>query len=73
MTGGLKVARASVTEWQYLIKLALHEWTGQQVSSYIAGEVLTKMGYNIVYVTAAYLPTVTGQLRHGHRHELRLP
>ena len=34
------------------IKLALHEWTGQHISTYIAGEVLKKMGYEVEYVTA---------------------
>jgi len=38
------------------IKLALNEWTGQHVSTYIAGHVLVKMGYNVEYVVAGYYP-----------------
>ncbi|MDH3715780.1 MAG: ABC transporter substrate-binding protein [Gammaproteobacteria bacterium] len=60
MMAGLKATYAAVPESQDPIKLALHEWTGQHISSYIAGEVLKKMGYNVEYVTAAYLPSATG-------------
>ena len=38
------------------IKLAINEWTGQHVTTHIAGEILEKMGYNVEYVTAGYLP-----------------
>jgi glycine betaine/proline transport system substrate-binding protein len=41
------------------IKLALAEWTGQHITTYIAGQILEKMGYNVEYVTAAYLPSAT--------------
>ena len=37
------------------IKLALHEWTGQHITTQIAGHVLEKMGYKVEYVTAGYL------------------
>ena len=36
------------------IKLAINEWTGQHVSTHIAGETLKKAGYKIEYVTAGY-------------------
>ncbi len=37
------------------IKLALHEWTGQHITTHIAGHALTSMGYKVEYVTAGYL------------------
>ncbi|QIE45205.1 ABC transporter substrate-binding protein [Pseudohalocynthiibacter aestuariivivens] len=42
------------------IKLSMNEWTGQHVSTRIAGEALKKMGYNVEYVTAGYVPQVQG-------------
>ncbi|QKP76956.1 ABC transporter substrate-binding protein [Methyloligella sp. GL2] len=42
------------------IKLAMNEWTGQHITTKIAGEVLKKMGYNVEYVTAGYIPQVQG-------------
>jgi len=47
---------AGVPESSDPIRIAIHEWTGQHITSYIAGEVLKKMGYNVEYVTAAMLP-----------------
>jgi len=38
------------------IKLALNESTGQHLTTYIAGEILERMGYNVEYVTAGYIP-----------------
>lgn len=46
-------------ESQDPIVLALAEWTGQHITTYIAGEILQRMGYNVEYVTAAYLPSAT--------------
>lgn len=57
---GVNIAQAAVPESQDPIKLALHEWTGQHISTYVAGEALKKMGYNVEYVTAAYFPSATG-------------
>ena len=37
------------------IKLAVNEWTGQHVSTHIAGEMLKKAGYQVEYVTAGYM------------------
>ena len=34
------------------IKLTLHDWTGQLITTQIMGEVLKKAGYNIEYVQA---------------------
>ena len=60
LSAAVKVSHAAAPESSDPIKLALHEWTGQHVSTYIAGEVLKKMGYTVEYVTAAYLPSATG-------------
>ncbi len=48
-----------VPESQDPIKLAIAEWTGQHITTYIAGEILQRMGYNVEYVTASYLPSAT--------------
>ena len=47
---------AGVPESSDPIKLAINEWTGQHVTTYVAGEILKKMGYNVEYVTAGYYP-----------------
>ncbi|MEM7528361.1 MAG: ABC transporter substrate-binding protein [Pseudomonadota bacterium] len=36
------------------IKLAINEWTGQHVTTHVAGEMLKKAGYEVEYVTAGY-------------------
>ncbi len=38
------------------IKLAVNEWTGQHISTHIAGNILEKIGYQVEYVTAGYYP-----------------
>src|SRR5438128_2003477 len=42
------------------IKLAMLEWTGQHVSTHIAGQILEKMGYKVEYVTAGNYPEFSG-------------
>ncbi len=37
------------------IKLAVNEWTGQHVTTHIAGQMLMKAGYKVEYVTAGYM------------------
>jgi len=37
------------------IKLAVNEWTGQHVSTHVAGEMLKAAGYKVEYVTAGYM------------------
>ena len=49
----------NVPESEEPIKLAMNEWTGQHVSTTVAGEVLKRMGYNVEYVTAGYYPQAT--------------
>ena len=38
------------------IKIAINEWTGQNLSAHIAGSVLQDMGYDVEYVTAGAVP-----------------
>lgn len=49
------------------IKLTLHDWTGQLLTTKIMGEVLKKAGYNIEYVQADYLAQFAG-LETGDLH-----
>lgn len=49
------------------IKLTLHDWTGQLVTTNIMGEVLKKAGYNIEYVQADYIAQFAG-LKTGDLH-----
>ena len=41
------------------IKLAVNEWTGQHITTRVAGEILARMGYKVEYVTAGYYPQMT--------------
>jgi glycine betaine/proline transport system substrate-binding protein len=49
------------------IKLTIHDWTGQYVTTHIMGEVLKKAGYNIEYVQADYIAQFAG-LESGDLH-----
>ena len=49
-------AQGAVPESDEPIKLALNEWTGQHISTRVAGEILKRMGYRVEYVTAGYYP-----------------
>ncbi|MBM3465770.1 MAG: hypothetical protein FJX76_27070 [Armatimonadetes bacterium] len=40
------------------IKFPLWEWTGHQVTQYLAGELLKRMGYNVEYIHTAEIPSV---------------
>lgn len=42
------------------IKLTLHDWTGQLITTNLMGEVLKKAGYNVEYVQADYLAQFAG-------------
>jgi glycine betaine/proline transport system substrate-binding protein len=42
------------------IRLTLHDWTGQLITTAIMGAVLQKAGYNVDYVQADYLAQFTG-------------
>lgn len=49
------------------IKLTLHDWTGQLITTQLMGEVLKKAGYSIEYVQADYLAQFPG-LESGDLH-----
>ena len=49
------------------IKLTLHDWTGQLVTTKIMGSVLQKAGYNVEYVQADYIAQFAG-LKTGDLH-----
>lgn len=51
--------QAGAPESKDPIKLAINEWTGQHVTTHIAGTILQRMGYNVEYVTAGYYPQLT--------------
>jgi len=42
------------------IRLTLHDWTGQLITTQIMGEVLKQAGYNVEYVQADYLAQFAG-------------
>ena len=58
---------ASAQESTDPIKLTLHDWTGQLITTKIMGEVLKKAGYNVEYVVADYLAQFAG-LETGDLH-----
>lgn len=41
------------------IIIALHDWTGQHITSHIAGDLLKEKGYKVEYVTIDYLTGLT--------------
>lgn len=41
------------------IKLTINEWSGQTITTHIAGDILKEMGYNVEYVVAGYFPQMT--------------
>ncbi len=49
------------------IKLTLHDWTGQLITTKLMGEVLKRGGYNIEYVQADYIAQFAG-LKTGDLH-----
>ena len=60
MLAGALPAGAFEAESDAPIRLALNEWTGQHITTRIAGETLKKMGYNVEYVVAGYVPQIQG-------------
>ncbi len=51
--GGIQAAELGAADEP--IKLAVNEWTGQHVTTHIAGEMLKAAGYKVDYVTAGYM------------------
>jgi glycine betaine/proline transport system substrate-binding protein len=60
-------AKAQVPETEEPIKLTLHDWTGQLITTEIMGKVLESMGYNVEYVQADYIAQFAG-LESGDLH-----
>ena len=53
-------AGADVPESDNPIIAPLHNWTGAQISSAVAGEILRRMGYNVEYVAISALSAAQG-------------
>jgi len=66
-TGLASIPANAAVESDDPIKLTLHDWTGQLVTTKIMGEVLKKAGYNIEYVQADYIAQFAG-LKTGDLH-----
>lgn len=62
VAGSLALAGPALAaaESQDPIKITLHDWTGQFITSKIMGEVLKQAGYNVEYVQADYLAQFAG-------------
>jgi glycine betaine/proline transport system substrate-binding protein len=58
---------AAAQESKDPIRLTLHDWTGQLLTTNIMGEVLKKAGYNVEYVQADYIAQFAG-LKTGDLH-----
>lgn len=69
MAVGFGVAGTAVADVESKdpIKLTLHDWTGQLITTKIMGSVLKKAGYNIEYVQADYIAQFAG-LKTGDLH-----
>ncbi len=58
--GTLGASAADLGAKDETIKLAINEWTGQHVTTHIAGQLLEKLGYKVEYVTAGNFPQFEG-------------
>ena len=54
------VQAAPLGEGAAPIKIAINEWTGQNVTAHVAGHLLEKLGYHVQYVTAGSFPQWIG-------------
>ena len=57
--GPVQAGAAGMGATDETIKLALNEWTGQHITTHVAGEILKRAGYQVEYVTAGYFPQFT--------------
>ncbi|SEL28114.1 glycine betaine/proline transport system substrate-binding protein [Roseovarius azorensis] len=64
---GLTGAALAEAESQEPIKLTMHDWTGQLLTTTIMGKVLASAGYNVEYVQADYIAQFAG-LKSGDLH-----
>ena len=53
--GTAPVAAAELGDTDKPIRLAINEWTGQHITTRIAGAMLEEAGYTVEYVTAGYM------------------
>lgn len=60
-------ALAAPPESKDPIKVTVHDWTGQYLTSHIMGSILKEMGYNVEYITADYIAQFAG-LESGDLH-----
>jgi len=60
LAGGTAVQAADLGAKDETIKLAMLEWTGQHVTTHIAGQLLQKMGYKVEYIVAGSYPEFSG-------------
>jgi glycine betaine/proline transport system substrate-binding protein len=60
-----RTGNADVPESQDTIKIALFDWTSVNVNAKILGGILHRLGYNVDYVTADYLSSLTTGLTTG--------
>lgn len=67
ITAAFFVTPTSAQESTDPIKLTLHDWTGQLITTQIMGEVLEKAGYSVEFVQADYLAQFAG-LESGDLH-----
>ncbi|MBX3530787.1 MAG: ABC transporter substrate-binding protein [Rhizobiaceae bacterium] len=67
LSAALGALPAAAQESADPIKLTLHDWTGQLITTELMGEVLKKAGYNVEYVQADYLAQFAG-LESGDLH-----
>ncbi|ANH07126.1 ABC transporter substrate-binding protein [Shinella sp. HZN7] len=67
LSAAFTIAPAAAQESTDPIKLTLHDWTGQLITTEIMGEVLKKAGYSVDYVQADYLAQFAG-LETGDLH-----
>ena len=58
-------AVAGAPESQDPIKIALFDWTSVNINANILGDIYKKLGYNVEYVTADYLSSLTTGLTNG--------
>ncbi len=58
-------AMADVPESKDPIKIALFDWTSVNINAHILGGILERLGYNVEYVTAEYLSSMTTGLVTG--------
>ncbi len=63
----LVATSAAAVESDEPIRLTLHDWTGQLLTTTLMGEVLQAAGYNVEYVQADYLAQFAG-LKTGDLH-----